>query len=57
MHPIPVLGDGFLAIGRPDDTLGTVFGMPKPRTDEKKRMRNQGRYCELLLFSVAKFEK
>jgi hypothetical protein len=43
VHAIPKQGDGFLAIGSHEDTLGTVYGQPKPRRDEKKIMRNQGR--------------
>jgi len=43
VHQIPMQGDGFLAIGSNEDTLGTVYGQPKPKRDEKKIMRNQGR--------------
>jgi hypothetical protein len=25
-HPVPMLGDGFLPIGSPEDTLATVYG-------------------------------
>ncbi len=40
---IPKLGDGFLAIGTEEDTMGTIHGMPKPRKDLEKLQRNQGR--------------
>ena len=40
---IPILGDGFLAIGTEEDTLGTVHGMPKPGKDLEKKQRNHGR--------------
>ena len=36
-------GDGFLAIGSNEDSLGTVYGMPKPGKDLEKLQRNQGR--------------
>ena len=40
---VPVLGDGFLAIGSEEDTLATVPGMPKQTKDLSKVQRNQGR--------------
>jgi hypothetical protein len=42
IQPIPSQGDGFLAIGSAQDTLATVYGMPKVRKDYKKIARNQG---------------
>ena len=49
----PKLGDGFLAIGTEEDTLGTVHGMPKPGKDLEKLQRNQGRHlrCRANLIS------
>lgn len=43
VHEIPQLGDGFLPIGGPEDTLGTVYGQPKYRPDIAKRTRNSQR--------------
>jgi DUF1126 PH-like domain len=37
VHEIPRQGDGFLPIGGPEDTLGTVFGQPHPSKMEKKK--------------------
>lgn len=53
VHKYPAFGDGFLPIGSPEDTLGTVYGMPKPRRDERKAMRNQGRLlrCKAMLIT------
>ena len=53
VHLIPQLGDGFLPIGGPEDTLGTVYGMPKPKRDVKKIQRNQNRQlrCKTKLIS------
>ena len=42
-HPIPMLGDGFLPIGRPEDTLATVYGMPKAIKSTKTVLKNQNR--------------
>ena len=39
---IPVLGDGYLAIGGEADTLHTVYGHPKPQKNWKKIQRNLG---------------
>lgn len=46
-------GDGFLPIGSNEDSLGTVFGMPKPTKDMKKLQRNHGRMirCKTVLLS------
>jgi len=46
-------GDGFLPIGSNEDSLGTVFGMPKPKKDLKKLQRNHGRMirCKTVLLS------
>jgi len=35
-HPVPQRGDLFLPIGSEEDTLGTVYGMPKQTKDYKK---------------------
>ena len=43
IHPIPKQGDGFLPIGGAEDSLATVYGMPKFRRDEKKAVQNQGK--------------
>ena len=58
-HPIPQLGDGFLAIGGDEDTLGTVYGMPKPSRDLEKLHRNQGRFmrCKAHLISTNDIDK
>lgn len=42
-HPIPALGDGFLPIGSPEDTLATVYGMPKAIRSSKTVLRHQNR--------------
>lgn len=39
VQPIPSQGDGFLAIGSAQDTLATVYGMPKVTKDYKKIAR------------------
>ena len=48
-----ISGDGFLPIGSNEDSLGTVFGMPKPKKDLKKLQRNHGRMirCKTVLLS------
>lgn len=53
VHPIPQLGDGFLAIGGEQDTLGTIYGMPKPGKDLGKLQRNQNRLlrCRLVFIT------
>lgn len=43
IQPIPILGDGFLPIGSNEDTLATVYGMPRVTKDTMKISRNQGR--------------
>eukprot|EP00595_Chromulina_sp_UTEXLB2642_P000719 CAMPEP_0196761390 /NCGR_PEP_ID=MMETSP1095-20130614/609_1 /TAXON_ID=96789 ORGANISM="Chromulina nebulosa, Strain UTEXLB2642" /NCGR_SAMPLE_ID=MMETSP1095 /ASSEMBLY_ACC=CAM_ASM_000446 /LENGTH=826 /DNA_ID=CAMNT_0042110867 /DNA_START=24 /DNA_END=2505 /DNA_ORIENTATION=- len=43
VHPIPVLGDGFLAIGSEIDTLANVYGTVKQGRDVNKINRNQNR--------------
>lgn len=43
VNPIPQLGDGFLAIGSPEDTLATVYGQTRPTRDQTKAQRNQNR--------------
>lgn len=49
---IPVLGDGYLAVGGEADTLHTVYGHPKPQKNWKKVQRNLGQIirckCKLL---------
>jgi hypothetical protein len=59
VHPIPILGDGFLPIGSAEDTLATVYGMPKSRKDEKKIMRNQGKLirCKAKMCSEKEIDK
>lgn len=51
IHPVPKLGDGFLAIGSEEDTLATIYGMPKVQRDIKKAHKNQHRLlrCKLVL--------
>lgn len=44
IQPVPEAGDGFLPIGSEEDTLATVYGMPKPRKNVLKIYRNQGRH-------------
>jgi hypothetical protein len=53
VQPIPQLGDGFLAIGSNEDTLATVYGMPRPGRDIEKIQRNQNRLlrCKAVLLS------
>lgn len=53
VQPIPQLGDGFLAIGSNEDTLATVYGMPKAGRDIEKIQRNQNRLlrCKAVLLS------
>jgi hypothetical protein len=53
VQPIPQLGDGFLAIGSNEDTLATVYGMPKAGRDLEKIQRNQNRLmrCKAVLLS------
>jgi hypothetical protein len=43
VQPIPIKGDGFLPIGSNEDTLATVYGMPRVQKDAVKASRNQGR--------------
>jgi hypothetical protein len=43
IQPIPMKGDGFLPIGSNEDTLATVYGMPRVQKDAVKASRNQGR--------------
>ncbi len=52
-QPIPQLGDGFLPIGSNEDTLATVYGMPKAGKDIQKIQRNQNRLirCKGVLLS------
>eukprot|EP01034_Spumella_vulgaris_P039141 gene39141-48342_t len=52
-QPIPQLGDGFLPIGSNEDTLATVYGMPKVGKDIQKIQRNQNRLirCKGVLMS------
>ena len=38
VHEIPRQGDGFLPIGGPEDTLGTVFGQPDPSKVEMRKI-------------------
>ena len=59
IHPIPKLGDGFLAIGSDEDTLATIKGMPKPGKDLEKMQRNQGRLlrCKTKLISDNKVDQ
>jgi len=42
-----------LAIGGEEDTLGTIYGMPKPQRDLVKLQRNQGRLlrCRLVFIT------
>lgn len=49
VHPVPKLGDGYLQIGTPEDSLATCFGMPKPSKNMKKMARNSNRQlrCKL----------
>lgn len=51
VQPIPELGDGSLPIGSREDTLATVYGMPKVRKDMLKVSKNQGRLlrCKAVL--------
>jgi len=53
VHPIPVLGDGFLAIGRPEETLETVYGQPKASHTLRREQKNIGRQirCKTKLIS------
>jgi len=53
VQPIPELGDGTLPIGSQEDTLATVYGMPKVTKDVLKMMRNQNRFirCKARLLS------
>lgn len=53
VQPIPLLGDGFLPIGSAEDTLATVYGMPKVRKDVLKISKNQGRLirCKAVLLT------
>jgi hypothetical protein len=43
VHPIPGFGDGFLAIGKAEETLATVYGQPKVHVDSEKMQRNLNR--------------
>jgi hypothetical protein len=43
VQPIPKMGDGFLPIGKPEDTLATVYGMPKATKSMNSLLRNQNR--------------
>lgn len=54
VQPIPEAGDGFLPIGSPEDTLATVYGMPKPSKNVQKIYRNQGRFirCRAILLAA-----
>jgi hypothetical protein len=53
VQPIPQLGDGSLPIGSNEDTLATVYGMPRVSKDMLKVQRNQNRYirCKAALLS------
>jgi len=53
VQPIPQLGDGFLAIGSNEDTMATIYGMPKPGKDFDKIQRNQNRLlrCKTVMLS------
>jgi hypothetical protein len=53
VQPIPQLGDGFLAIGSNEDTLATVYGMPKAGRDIEKIQRNSNRLlrCKAVLLT------
>lgn len=53
VQPIPQLGDGFLPIGSAEDTLATVYGMPKAGKDIAKMQRNQGKLirCKAVLLT------
>ena len=58
-NSIPKLGDGFLAIGSDEDTLGTIQGMPKAGRDLERMHRNQGRLlrCKTSLVTDSKVDK
>jgi len=53
VQPIPKLGDGFLAIGKPEETLATVYGQKLPKEFTSFQERNRGRHlmCRLSLIS------
>ena len=56
LHPVPKVGDGYLQIGRPEDTLATCYGQPKVTKNLKKNPRNQNRMlrCKLKYLSENK---
>lgn len=43
IQSIPKSGDGFLAIGKPEDTLATVYGQSQKKQVDPNRERNIGR--------------
>jgi hypothetical protein len=47
-RPIPKAGDGFLDIGRPEDTLATVYGQKKKTTSDPDKERHKGRVLKCL---------
>lgn len=58
VHPIPKVGEGYLQIGRPEDTLATVFGQSKKiramkGREGQKAIRNQNRLirCKLKMIT------
>lgn len=59
VHPIPGFGDGFLAIGKPEETLATVYGQPKVHVDSEKMQRNLNRKlnCRIKIISNNDIDK
>ena len=52
-HPVPKLGEEFLAIGSEEDTLQSVFGQPKVRRDFDRAFKNHNKVlrCKCSLVS------
>lgn len=58
VHKIPQLGDGFLPIGKPEDTLATIYGQPKVGQNVKAVLRNHNRQliCRAKLLTHEKID-
>lgn len=53
-RPIPKAGDGFLDIGRPEDTLATIYGHKKKVDNSPNREKHRGRVLKCLAKLISK---
>ena len=60
-HPVPKLGEEFLAIGSDEDTLQSVFGQPKIRRDFDRAFKNHNKLlrckCKLITNESTDFHR